>query len=79
MSVCPGCGGPKTDMTLATELVADPPGSFSLAGVQTKVTASTETVFRCTRCGWAAVVDLVGNPPTHLQVRQVLPTRAEKP
>ena len=46
---CPGCG--QRALQLQGRLAASPLGSFSLAGVQTKVTAKAVTYLVCTSCG----------------------------
>jgi Zn finger protein HypA/HybF involved in hydrogenase expression len=53
---CPCCGVSSRDDPEAAEvtrvLEAKPLGTYSIAGVQTKVVARQRLQLRCTRCGW---------------------------
>lgn len=54
MATCPSCGAnSRTDPTFVVEesLVAKPLGSYSLAGVQVKVSAVKKMVLKHS-CGW---------------------------
>lgn len=47
---CPKCQAPPSALSITEELVANPIGSFSLSGAQTKVTASARPVLACSAC-----------------------------
>jgi hypothetical protein len=49
-SPCPSCGAADT-LALISTLAARPLGSYSLAGVQTKVVAAWRPVLTCSACG----------------------------
>jgi hypothetical protein len=49
---CPSCN--RTLMSMSWTLVARPVGSFSLAGAQMKVSASSRAVVRCRGCAFEA-------------------------
>lgn len=55
-SPCPRCAETGT-LSVASELVANPLGSFSVPGMQMKVTARDRPVLRCSACGLAHVGD----------------------
>lgn len=71
MATCPNCGASsRTDPTFSVEevLISKPPGTFSIAGVQTKVVA-TQTLRLSHSCGWSILgyIDdesFVGDPAT---------------
>jgi hypothetical protein len=46
---CPGCGG--LGLVVEEVLVAQPAGTYSLAGMQPKVSARMTLRWRCARCG----------------------------
>lgn len=48
---CPRCNAART-LILSKKLVAKPTGTYSLAGVQTKVTATETLVLSCLECDW---------------------------
>lgn len=55
MATCPDCGASsRTDPTFVVEpaLVAEPPGTYSLAGAQDKVSAVSTLRLRHGGCGW---------------------------
>jgi predicted RNA-binding Zn-ribbon protein involved in translation (DUF1610 family) len=52
---CPSCGeGPNT-LWIEQRMIALPVGSFSLAGAQLKVSATTKPVLICVSCGMEIV------------------------
>jgi hypothetical protein len=51
LSACPSCAAPPGSLRLSDQFVAAPIGSFSLAGVGTKVTATRRPVLSCGACG----------------------------
>lgn len=58
MATCPACGQSSRAepglMTVEFVLVASPIGSFSLAGAQDKVSATSAAMLSC-RCGWSVI------------------------
>lgn len=64
MATCPSCGtSSRTDptaMTVTAVLVAKPPGTYSVAGVQTKVSAVERLKLAC-RCGWSVLGRIDGD------------------
>lgn len=59
-SPCPACGAPAGALQLDEQLVADPIGSHSLAGVMLKVNARFRPVLTCTSCPLSLVGEYDG-------------------
>lgn len=49
-SPCPSCNAAPGTLRLAEQLVADPIGSFALAGVMMKFNARSRPVLTCSNC-----------------------------
>lgn len=49
-SRCPACGAAPGTLRITRTLVANPTGTYSVAGAQTKVTARERPVLTCTAC-----------------------------
>lgn len=47
---CPQCHAQAGTLAITEELVANPVGSFSIAGAQMKVTATARPVLECSAC-----------------------------
>jgi hypothetical protein len=57
-SPCPRCDAEPGTLSVSFELVGNPLGSFSLPGMQMKVTARTRPVLRCSACPLEVVGEL---------------------
>lgn len=51
---CPNCEAVAT-LFIQTKMVANPIGSFSIAGAGLKVTAQERPVLTCTACEWEKI------------------------
>lgn len=50
-TACPGCGT-RFALLVRSGLAVKPPGTFSLAGAQTKFAARSTHLLRCVACSW---------------------------
>ena len=64
MATCPNCGVSTRQepgaMKVETVFVAQPLGTFSLAGGQLKASARARSQLSCTRCGWSTLGRIEG-------------------